>query len=130
MTVAKALQKINAWFVLMGPAGPVLDQVEKELGLRIAPEIYLGKRYDQQGKLSLNRMQDFLPPQGVMDQARQLIGQSTLTAEDGKSVPVQFKTLHVSPLLPQSVDLADRVGQMLIQPVSLPLAEIGASGWL
>ncbi|WP_373531866.1 LamB/YcsF family protein [Vampirovibrio sp.] len=130
MTVAKALHKMNAWFVLMGPAGPILEQVEKELGLRTAPEIYLGKRYDQQGKLSINRMQDFLPPQGVMDQARQLIGQSTLTAEDGKSVAVKFKTLHVSPLLPQCVDLADRVGQMLVQPVSLPLAEIGASGWL
>lgn len=130
LTMAKALHRLNSWFVLMGPAGPILEQVEKEVGLRTAPEIYLGKRYDQEGKLSSTRMQEFLAPQAVMDQARQLIGQSSLTAEDGKAVSVQFKTLHISPLLPQCVDVAERVGQMLVQPVSLPLADIGASGWL
>ena len=130
LTVAKALQKMNSWAVLVGPAGPVLEQVEKETGLRVAPEIYLGKRYSADGKLSTNRMQEFMSPQGVMDQSRQLINQSSLTAEDGKSIPVKYRTLHVSPVLPQCTEVADRVGQMLIQPVSLSLADIGASGWL
>ena len=130
LTVAKALHKINPWMVLMGPAGPILDQIEKEVGLRTAPEIYLGKRYDSEGKLSMNRLHEFLSPQAVMDQARQLIQQSSLTAEDGKSVPVKLKTIHISPVLPQNVDVAERLGQMLVQPVSLPLADIGASGWL
>lgn len=130
LTVAKALHKMNNWFVLVGPAGPVLEQVEKEVGLRTAPEIYLGKRYTSEGKLNLSRSQDFLPPQGVMDQARQLINQSALTTEDGKTVPTKFKTLHISPNMPQCMDVAERVGQMLIQPVSLSLADIGASGWL
>ncbi|WMU93439.1 5-oxoprolinase subunit A [Microcystis phage MaAM05] len=130
LTVAKALHKINPWLVLMGPAGPILEQVEKEVGLRTAPEIYLGKRYDSEGKLSMNRLHEFLSPQAVIDQARQLVQQSCLTAEDGKSVPVKLKTIHISPALPQSVDVAERLGQMLVQPVSLPLADIGASGWL
>jgi 5-oxoprolinase (ATP-hydrolysing) subunit A len=130
LTVAKALHKMNAWTMLVGPAGPVLEQVEKEVGLRIAPELYLGKRYGADGKLSTNRMQEFMPPQGVMDQARQLINQSSLTTEDGKAIPVKYRTLHISPLLPQCIEVADRVGQMLIQPVSLSLADIGASGWL
>lgn len=130
LTVAKALHKINPWLVLMGPAGPILDQIETEVGLRTAPEIYLGKRYDSEGKLSMNRLHEFLSPQAVIDQARQLIQQSSLTAEDGKSVPVKLKTLHISPVLPQNVDVAERLGQMLVQPVSLPLADIGASGWL
>ncbi len=130
LTVARALHKMNSWFVLVGPAGPILDQIEKEVGLRTAPEIYLGKRYNVEGQISSNRMQEFLPPQGVMDQARQLVGQSMLTTEDGKSIPAKFKTLHISPVLPQCVDVAERVGQMLVQPVSLPLADIGASGWL
>ncbi len=130
LTVAKALHKINPWMVLMGPAGPILDQIEKEVGLRTAPEIYLGKRYDSEGKLSMNRLHEFLSPQAVIDQARQLIQQSSLTAEDGKTVPVKLKTIHISPVLPQNVDVAERLGQMLVQPVSLPLADIGASGWL
>lgn len=130
MTVAKALHKMNSWFLLMGPSGPILERVEKEIGLRTATEVYLGKRYTSEGQLSTNRMQEFLPPQGVMDQARQLIHNNALTAEDGKTVTMKYKTLHVSPVLPQCVEVADRVGQMLIQPVSLSLTDIGASGWL
>jgi UPF0271 protein len=130
LSVARVLHKINSWFVLVGPMGSVLEQVEKEVGLRTAPEIYLGKRYNSEGKLLTNRLQEFLPPQGVMDQARQLIQHSSLTTEDGKTIPVKFKTLHISPTLPHCVDVADKIGQMLLQPVSLPLADIGASGWL
>lgn len=130
LTVSRALHRMNNWFLLVGPAGPLLDQIEQETGLRIAPEIYLGKRYDSEGKLLTSRIQEFLPPQGVMDQAKQLIHQSAVTTEDGKSIPVKFKTIHVSPTLPNCIEVADKIGQMVIQPVSLPLAEIGASGWL
>lgn len=130
MTVARALHKMSAWTLLVGPQGPILDRIATETGLRIAPEIYLGKRYTAEGSISPVRIQEFLPPQGVMDQARQLITQSALTAEDGKVVQTEFKTLHISPNLPQCIDVAERIGQMLIQPVSLPLADIGASGWL
>lgn len=130
MTVARVLHKINSWFVLVGPMGPLLERIESDLNLRTASEIYLGKRYNAAGHLVTHRIQEFLPPQGVMDQARQLIQQSALTTEDGKTIPVQFKTLHISPVLPQCADVADKVGQMLIQPVSLPLADVGASGWL
>lgn len=130
MTVARALHKISSWFVLVGPAGPLLEQIEAEVGLRTAPEIYLGKRYSQEGKLNVSRIQDFLPPQGTLDQAKQLIQQSMLTTEDGKSIPVKFKTIHISPMLPNCQEMADRLGQMLLQPTSLPLTDIGASGWL
>ncbi len=130
LTVARALHKINAWFTLIGPAGDVLQQVEKEVGLQVAPEIYLGKRYTADGKLATHRIQEFLPPQGVMDQAKQLIHQNAVTTEDGKSVPTQFKTIHISPILPQCSDVAERIGNLLVQPVALPLASAGASGWL
>lgn len=130
LTVARTLRKISAWFTLIGPMGPVLEQVEREVGIRTAPEICLGKRYTNEGKLSPIRMQEFLPPQGVLDQVRQLLHQGQLTAEDGRMIPVKFKTLHVSPTLPHAVDVTEKVGQMLVQPVSLPLADAGASGWL
>lgn len=130
MTLATALHKVNSWLVLVGPAGPLLSRIEAEVGLRTAPEIYLGKRYSGEGRLSPNRMQEFLSPQGVMDQARQLIHQSSLTTEDGRTIPASYKTLHISPAMPHCVEAAERISQLLIQPVSLPLADVGAAGWL
>src|SRR5262249_27498316 len=84
LTVARTLHRMNSWFVLVGPAGPILEQIEREIGLRTAPEIYLGKRYTGEGQLSLSKIQEFLPPQGIMDQAKQFIQHGTLTSEDGK----------------------------------------------
>jgi UPF0271 protein len=130
MTVAKTLRKINPWLVLVGPMGPLLNRITEEVGLKTAAEVYVGKRYTAEGRLSTHRPQDFLPPQGVMDQVRQLIHQGSLTSEDGKPVPAKFKTLHISPILPHAVDVAEKASQMLVQAVSLPLADVGASGWL
>jgi 5-oxoprolinase (ATP-hydrolysing) subunit A len=130
MTVGKTLQKINPWMTLIGPMGSVLSQVEEEAKIKTAAEIYVGKRYTADGRLSKHRPHEFLPPQGVMDQVRQLINNSTLTTEDGKSIAVKFKTLHLSPTLPHVVDVSQKASQMLIQAVSLPLADAGASGWL
>ena len=128
--LARAIHQISAWFVLVGPAGSLLDQIASEVGLRTAPEIYLGKRYDPEGQPVLSGMPEFLPPQGVMDQARQFIQHGTLTSETGTAVSVKGKTLHISPVLPQAVQVAEKISQLLIQPVSLPLADIAASGWL
>ncbi len=128
--VARVLYKINKWTVLVGPMGGFLDEIEKEIGIRTAPEAYIGKRYHVDTMMLTSRIQEFLPPQGVMDQARQLIQQTALTTEDGNTIPVKFKTIHISPILPQAVEVAEKIGQMLIQPVSLPIADIGASGWL
>ncbi len=129
-TVAEAIFKLSNWIILVGPVGPVLQEIEKSVGIRTAPEIQLGKRYDSQGQLVLGKVQDNLPPQGVLDQAKQLVHQNRLTTEDGKTSEVKFRTLHISPSLNSSIEIAEKVGQMLLQPVSLPLADIGASGWL
>lgn len=128
--VAEAIYRHSHWVVLVGPAGPVLEDIEKTVGIRTAGEIQLGKRYNAQGQLALNRLQDTLPPQGVLDQAKQLIHQNKLTTEDGQSTEAKFRTLHISPNLNGSIEIAEKVGQILVQPVALPLADIGASGWL
>jgi len=130
MTVARALHKMNPWALLIAPAGPLLERIEQEVGLRTAPEFYLGKRYNEEGQLTVHRIQEFLPPQGVMDQAKQLLSQSSVTTEDGRTVPLKAKTIHVSPLLPNPLECAEKLSQLLVQPMSLPLADIGASGWL
>ena len=128
--VAKAVYRMSNWYVLVGPAGPILDDVQKNIGIRTAGEVQLGKRYNEHGQLVLGRVQDTLPPQGVLDQAKQLIHQGKLTTEDGRTSDAEFKSLHISPTLTNSIEVAEKVGQMLVQPVSLPLADIGASGWL
>lgn len=130
MTVAKALKKMSAWMVLVGPGGSALQKIESEIGLRTAPEFYLGKKYTADGLPNLDTGSLFLSPQAIISQVKQLLNHSTVSTEQGEPIKVDFKTIHISPKLPQCADVASRIHQLLIQPVSLPLADIGASGWL
>jgi UPF0271 protein len=128
--VAETIYKINPWLILVGPAGPILDELKETVGIRIAPEVYLGKRYGADGALLGHRFHENLSPQGVLDQAKQLITDSSITTQDGKTVKINFSTLHISPRLEVGVDIAEKLNGVLGQPVSLAVAAVGASGWV
>ncbi len=128
--VAETLFDFNKWTILVAPAGPILDRVSEETGISTAPEIYLGKRYSAEGLLLKENFHENLNPQGVLDQAKQLINDSSLTSIDGKTVDMKFRTLHLSPRLDGVTNTADELYKLIGQPVSLPVAAVGASGWL
>ena len=133
LRVAEELKKINPWMILLAPAGPVLDEVAAKTGIRVAPELYVGKKYNNHGLLDETAAKEIgtsMPPQGVFEQARQLIQQGTLTTPNGKSVELKYRSLHISPLLDQPHQLAERLCNVLGQPVAVNLTDVGASGWL
>lgn len=128
--VAEVLYKIDPWMMLIAPAGPILDEIAAQVGTRVIPEIYLGKKYTAKGELSVAELKENLSPQGTFEQARQLVFQGALTVPNGQPLKVKFKTLHISPTLPEAVSLGERLANMLGQPVAAPLVDIGATGWL
>ena len=129
LAVAQTLKEIDPWLMLVGPAGPVLNKVATDIGLRVAPEIYLGKRYADTGLPDLDRLHETLPSQAAYDQGKRLIEESTLTAASGEAVNVKFKSLHVTPAMDGVVDLAARLSQLLVQPVPVTMLDVAASGW-
>lgn len=133
LCVAQEIKKINPWLILMGPAGSILNEVSAKTGLRVSPEIYIGKKYNAHGELdeiTFKETGSSLPPQGVFEQGRQLIQQSTLTISSGKQVEVNYRSLHISTLLDQPHQLAERFCNLLGQPVAVNLTDLGTSGWL
>jgi 5-oxoprolinase (ATP-hydrolysing) subunit A len=130
LCLARAIHTFDPWLMLVGPMGPVLEKITNEVGLRTAPELYLGKRYRSSGELQLHRFDQDLPGRSVLDQAQQAVQQNKLLSVDGQSVPVSFKTLHLSPVLENSIELAKKLTQILGQVVPLPLVAIGPNQWL
>jgi 5-oxoprolinase (ATP-hydrolysing) subunit A len=128
--VAEVIYKFNPWAFLVGPAGPVLSKIQNDVGIRIAPEIHLGRRYTQEAHPAKEHFLEQLPSQSIIDQARQLFYHNQLLSQDGRLLKFDFKTLHLSPKLQQPVELAKRLVNLMGQPVSLPLAAVGASGWV
>jgi UPF0271 protein len=128
--VAETLYKMDPWMILVGPCGPILDALPGQVGIRVAPEVQLGKRYSAQGVPIPQRFNDHLSPMGVLEQARQLISESALTTQEGRTVKLSFKTMHISPQLENAVGLAEKVSAILGQPVSLATAAVAATGWV
>lgn len=128
--VAETLYSIDPWLILIGPAGAILNELKDTVGNRIAPEIYLGKRYAPDGNIVGNRFHENLSPQGIYDQVKQVLNQNSVVAVDGKQVQLDCSTFHVSPRLPNAVEVTDRVSQMMGQAVPLSVGAVGTSGWL
>lgn len=128
--VAQTVYEFNPWLMLVGPAGETLTRLQEDIGLRTAPEIILGKRY--QSNLSpLTGIQDSdLEKQAVLEQAQQLLKDKTITTKDGKTVPVTYQTFHLRPALTDVIDIAKTVNQWIHHPVPLPVVAMGPSGWV
>lgn len=130
MTVARAVHRFDPWTILIVPISPFTEKVQAEVNLQLAEEVYLGKRVSSDGVLLLDRINENLHPQGVIEQVKQLMTDSSLTSVDGKVVKVKCKTMHLSPKIQGNMMIAERINAMLGQPVSLSLAVAGSSGWL
>ncbi|MEB3287845.1 MAG: LamB/YcsF family protein [Vampirovibrionales bacterium] len=133
LCIAETIYKIDPWLILMAPAGSILEEVATKTGIRTAPEIYLGKRYNANGQMDEQSMKETgvsLPPQGIFEQGRQLIQQGSLTTAQGKTVEMKYRSMHISPLIQQPQQLAERLCNVMGQPVASNLTDIGASGWL
>jgi UPF0271 protein len=130
LTVARAVHRFDPWTMLILPVSPLTPKIQTEVEIQLAEEVYLGKRVSSQGFLILDRFNENLHPQGVIEQVKQLVSDSSVTTEDGKVVKVRCKTMHLSPKLQGNMMIAERINAMLGQPVSLSLAAAGSSGWL
>ncbi len=128
-TVAKAIHDFDPWMILIAPVSPITTRVQERLEMQIAEELYLGKKVSSEGVLLLDRFQDNLHPQGVIEQVKQLVSDSSVTTIDGKTIKVNCKTMHLSPKLQGNMMIAERINAMLGQPVSLALSAAGSSGW-
>jgi 5-oxoprolinase (ATP-hydrolysing) subunit A len=128
--LAKTVYKFDNWLTLVGPAGAAIEKLEAEIGVRIGPEMHLGKRYNQHGEPVKEEFRVDMPQQAVLNQARQLITDSSMVSVEGVTLKMRFSTLHLSPRLENALFVAERLNLFLGQPVSLSLAAAGASGWL
>jgi 5-oxoprolinase (ATP-hydrolysing) subunit A len=130
LVLAETLYKLDPWLILVGPSGPVLQAVGQKTGLRIAPEVHLGKRYNGQGFPHPQRFNEPMSPMAILDQTRQLLADSSVTSPDGRIVPLSYSTLHFSPQHDNAPALAEKIALMMGQPVSMATAAVGTSGWI
>jgi 5-oxoprolinase (ATP-hydrolysing) subunit A len=129
-TVANAIRKFDTWLPLLGPCSPTLSNLEKSHGIITAPEVVLGKRYLANGLEAPQQFSEWLSPSASIEQGRLLIRDSEMLAQNGTRLQLEFKSLHISPAMPQAEHLAEKLEETLGQAIPLNVAAAGISGWL
>lgn len=128
--VAETLFKMEQWSLLIAPAGEIATRISKEVGIQIAQEIHVGRRYNSQGQPIQANFHEQMSMTAIKEQVKHLVQENLLTSSDGKKQEVNFKTLHISPKLDGCIDIAQWIYEFLGQPVSVPVSAGMAAGWL
>jgi UPF0271 protein len=128
--VASAVAKFDVWLPLIGSYGDYLDALEKSHNVIVAPEIILGKRYLSSGLEAPKQHHEWLSPSASLEQGRLLLESNELVAQNGTPMVCRFKTLHISPTMPNASQLAESLASELGQAIPLNVASAGESGWL
>jgi UPF0271 protein len=137
--VVQAVQTFDAWLPIILPAGRITELLLQQTTAIIAPEYLLGRRYQASGLLELGTtthsgskttQSDWLNGSTTVEQIKQLIQHQTVTSVSGSALNYAFKTLHVSPAMPEVNWVADKVQEIAETLVPISLVGIAESGWV
>lgn len=137
--VVQAIQTFDAWLPIILPAGRITELLQQQTTAIIAPEYLLGRRYQASGLLELGTtthsgskttQSDWLNSSTTVEQIKQLIQHQTVTSVSGSALNYAFKTLHVSPAMPEVNWVADKVQEIAETLVPISLVGIAESGWV
>jgi len=119
--VAKAVAEFDRWLVLIGVAGPNLLGAGERAGIRVAGEAWIDRAYDGHGALLPHSHSRAIikSPQEVLNQANSLINRGEVVAVDGTRVRIDFQTLHLHSGIPNLLNTADAVRNMIPNACSL-----------
>lgn len=129
-TVARAVQEFSKWLILVGPSGPVLQEVASWTNIRVSGEARYDLRYGSEAQLlPYDREKDGnLDMDLIAQRARDLIYKSTAQSEDGKEVKLKFETMHLTCDAANSVEAAKLIRGMLVK--ALPLKSLDYEPYL
>ena len=139
--VIEAVQTFDIWLPIIMPAGAMTEKLMRETNAVISPEYLLGRRYQASGLLELsgattantggrNPQSEWLNGSATAEQIKQLITQKSITTVSGTVLPYSFKTVHISPAMPEANWVADKVQELADTLVPLALVGIAESGWV
>lgn len=121
VTVARAIAEFDKWLVLIGPAGPTLLTAGERAGIRVAGEAWIDRMYDAQGHLlpHTHSRAVMKNPNDILRQAQTLVRNSTVTANDGTKVTIDYQTIHLHAGIPQAKYIAEQLREMIPHARSL-----------
>lgn len=129
LSIAKAIAKFDPWLIYVGATGESLLKVAEEAKVRIAPEVYLNKRYKADGSIDYESA-EVNDPTYCLNQLNALIKESSVINNFNEKTKVEFKTIHFSSRYSNSLELAQKAVEMIEKPSPVNYNLVGNTGWV
>lgn len=119
ISIAKSLEQIDQWLILVGAPGEALNNVKDETKIRVAPEIIIEKYYDDDGNILFDEPVNDVDT--CVSIASKLITENKLITKNGNLIEVEAKTIHLCSTSEYSLEIAKQVRE-LFEERPLPIA--------
>lgn len=125
ISIAKSLETIDSWLILVGASGDALNNVKEETKIRIAPEIIIDRWYNDAGQILFNE-----PPiqdsEKILAIAIKLIKEGKLLTKEGNYIEPEFKTIHFSSTAENALTIAKDIRALFPErPVPVAVTLVG-----
>lgn len=116
-SIAQAVYDLDSELVFVGLAGSELCKAGRQIGLRVAEEVFADRAYKPDGNLVPRGEPGavFHEVEQAVQRIVQLVEKGTLTAQDGSEIAVQGDTICLHGDTPGAADYAKAVRQQLEQ---------------
>jgi UPF0271 protein len=131
--VCATLHTYQPWCILVAPYGSACQAAAAPLGLRIANELSVGCHYNELGQPNPARRTEPLSVAAALDQAKGYLNQQQVLTSLGQPLSLAgntVHTLHVSLAHPNPLAVLEGLNTLIEQPVPIPLALVGKTGWV
>jgi UPF0271 protein len=125
ISVAKAIEQIDSWLILVAAAGESLQNVKEETKIRIAPEIIIDKQYNMKGEILFDEpiLED---PTVIVSRVSKLIKEGKLMTQEESLKDMEFSTIHLSTQTNESVEIAKEIRNLFPEkPVPIAVTLVG-----
>jgi UPF0271 protein len=125
--IARAVASFDSSLVLFGLAGSVMLDAGREAGLAVAAEGFADRMYEPDGSLTPRSRPGAVlhDPSAVADRAVHMMRNGTVTASDGREVPLRIDTICVHGDTP-GADVSARELRKALTQAGITVRAVGA----
>ncbi len=117
MAIARAIKDINSDLILFGLANSALIVAGKEVGLRVAQEVFADRTYQPDGSLTPRTDANAIihDVNIAIDRIKQMVIKGKITAVNGKEIDIQADTICVHGDEPQALTFVKTLREELVK---------------
>ena len=114
--ISKSIIKVNKDLIFLVPAGSQMEKVGKELGLKVASEIFADRNYEDDGNLVSRSKKNamIIDPKGAEEHVIKMVKNQALNCYSGKQIPCEIDSICVHGDGRNAVNTAKQIKEGLI----------------